>query len=123
MSSSFDQRRAKPRKHWESDRERILLWVIELMARRPPLFIPDLSVHVYPRGINRGAIARDDTDHEHVLRAIIRAARRYGLEINAFALMTTHYPLVVTPTCEGALARSMKAIVMERGVLEFGGGS
>jgi REP-associated tyrosine transposase len=80
------------------------------MARRPPLYIPDLSVHVFPRGINRGAIALDDIDHEHVLRAIIRAAQRYGLEINALALMTTHYHLVVTPTCEGALARSMKAI-------------
>jgi putative transposase len=80
------------------------------MARRPPIYVPDLSVHVYPRGINRCAIARDDGDHEHVLSAIIRASRRYGVEINAFALMTTHYHLIATPTAEHSLARAMKAI-------------
>ncbi len=74
--------------------------------------MPDISVHVFPRGINGGAIARDDDDHEH-LRAMssASAARRYGVEINAFALMTTHYHLIVTPTSEtGALAKSMQAI-------------
>ena len=80
------------------------------MARRPPIYRPDISVHVFPRGINRGAIARDDDDHEHLVHVISRAARRYGVEINAFALMTTHYHLVVTPTSEHALAKSMKAI-------------
>jgi len=80
------------------------------MARRPPTYIPGLSVHVFPRGINRGAIARDENDHEHLLSAIIRAARRYGIEINAFAIMSTHYHLVVSPTSEYALAKSMKAI-------------
>jgi putative transposase len=80
------------------------------MARQPPIYVPDLSVHVFPRGINRGEIARDENDREHLLCAIIRAARRYGVEINAFALMTTHYHLVVTPTSKRALAESMKAI-------------
>ena len=68
------------------------------MARRPPTYIPDLSVHVYPRGINTGAIARDPQDHEHLMRAIIRSARRFGVEINAFVFMTTHYHLIVSPT-------------------------
>src|SRR5947207_789083 len=80
------------------------------MARRPPIYIPDLSVHVFPRGINRGAIARDDDDRGHLMRAIVRASRRYGLEINAFALLTTHYHLIVTPTSKRALAQSMKSI-------------
>jgi putative transposase len=80
------------------------------MARRPPIYIPDLSVHVFPRGINKGAIARDEDDQQHLLRAIIRAARRYGMEINAFAQMTTHYHLVVTPLSRYALAKSMKSI-------------
>lgn len=80
------------------------------MSRRPILYIPGLSVHVYPRGINGGAIARDEADHEHLLRVVIGAAKHHGVEINAFALMTTHYHLIVTPTYEGSLAKSMQEI-------------
>jgi putative transposase len=80
------------------------------MARRPRIYVPDLSVHVFPRGINGGAILRDEDDHEHLMRVIIRAAERYGVDINAHALMTTHYHLIVTPTEDGALARTMRAV-------------
>lgn len=80
------------------------------MARRPPLFVRGLSVHVFPRGINKGAIVRDDSDYERLLRSIILATRRYEVEINAFALMTTHYHLIVTPTTETGLAKSMQSI-------------
>jgi putative transposase len=80
------------------------------MSRRPILYVPDLSVHVFPRGINGGAIVHDESDHEHLLHVIVNAARHHAVEINAFALMTTHYHLIVTPTCEGALAKSMQEI-------------
>jgi putative transposase len=80
------------------------------MVRQTPNYISDLSVHVFPRGINRGAIVRDEDDREHLLRTIISAARRFGVEINSFALMSTHYHLIVTPTSEQALPRSMKSI-------------
>ena len=80
------------------------------MCRPPVPFVPDLSVHVYPRGINGEAIARNDDDRDHLLRAIVRATRKNGVDINALTLMTTHYHLIVTPTCEGALASAMKAI-------------
>jgi putative transposase len=80
------------------------------MARCPPIYIPNLSVHVFPRGINKGAIVRDESDREHLLRKIIRAARQYGVEINAFAVMSTHYHLIATPTSEHALPKSMKSI-------------
>lgn len=80
------------------------------MSRRPIIYVPDMSLHVYPRGINGGAIARDDDDHEHLLRVIVKAASRHGVEINAFAILNTHYHLIVTPTCEGALPKTMQAI-------------
>jgi putative transposase len=80
------------------------------MSRPAPIYIPDLSVHVFPRGINKGAIVRDENDRERLLRTIIRAARRDGVEINAFAVMNTHYHLIVTPTSERALPKSMKSI-------------
>ena len=80
------------------------------MPRRPSLYVPDISVHVYPRGINGGAIVRDDEDHERLLGAIIKAAREDLVEINALTLMTTHYHLIITPTSDGALARVMRKI-------------
>ena len=80
------------------------------MSRRPLIYVPDLSLHVFPRGINGGIIARDDDDHDHLLRVIVQATRRHGVELNAYALMTTHYHLIVTPTGEGALAKAMQAI-------------
>jgi putative transposase len=80
------------------------------MSRRPPLYVQDLSVHVYPRGINGGAIAPHDEDHERLLRSIVKATREHFVEINALTLMTTHYHLIVTPTSDGALARAMQKI-------------
>jgi REP-associated tyrosine transposase len=80
------------------------------MPRRALIYVPDLSVHVFPRGINRGAIVRDDHDRAHLLRAIVGAGRRYGTQIHAFALMTTHYHLIATPTSKNALAQTMKVI-------------
>jgi putative transposase len=80
------------------------------MPRRSLIYVPGLSVHVFPRGINGGAIVRDESDRERLLRVIIKAARRDGVAVNAFALMTTHYHLIVTPTSEGALAQTMQRV-------------
>lgn len=79
------------------------------MGRRSFGYVPDISVHVYPRGINRGAIVRDDEDRGNLLRAVIKTTRRYGVEINALTLMDTHYHLIVTPTSDRALPDTMKA--------------
>jgi putative transposase len=78
------------------------------MSRRSLFYVPDLSVHVFSRGINGGAIVRDEEDRQRLLRAIIEPARDHGVEINAFAVMSTHYHLIVTPPGKEALAASMK---------------
>jgi putative transposase len=80
------------------------------MSRRPLIYVPDISVHVFPRGINGGAIVRDEDDHGHLLHVIVKATQHHGVEINALALMTTHYHLIVTPTWDRALAKSMQEI-------------
>ncbi len=80
------------------------------MPRQPRIYIPDVSLHVFPRGINRGAIVRDESDHGHLLRLIIRATHRHGVGVHAFAIMTTHYHLIVTPTGEGALSKAMQEV-------------
>jgi putative transposase len=65
---------------------------------------------VFPRGINGGPIVRDDNDRERLLRVIVKKAREHGVEINGLSLMTTHYHLIVTPTSDGALAKTMQGI-------------
>jgi putative transposase len=79
-----------------------------VMPRRALIYVPDLSVHVFARGINGGAIVRDDHDRQRLLRNIIDPARDQGIEINAFALMSTHYHLIMTPPSKSSLAKAMK---------------
>ena len=80
------------------------------MPRPPRIFIPDISVHVFHRGINRSAIVADEHDLEHLLEFIVRATRRHDVVVHGFALMTTHYHLVVTPSGEDALPKAMQEI-------------
>jgi putative transposase len=78
------------------------------MAYPPRIFIPDVSLHVFPRGINGQAVARDEEDTEHLRRVVAEAAADYGVAIHAFAFMTTHYHLIVTPTTDGGLSGMMQ---------------
>jgi len=72
------------------------------------IFIPGISLHVFPRGINGEAIARDDADMEHLRRALAKAAAEDGVGVHACALMNTHFHLIVTPTTEHGLSRMMQ---------------
>jgi putative transposase len=78
------------------------------MAYPPRIFIPEISVHVFPRGINGEAIARDEEDAEHLRRVVAKAAAEHDVGIHAFAFMTTHYHLIVTPTTESGLPQTMQ---------------
>lgn len=78
------------------------------MSYPPRIFIPGLSLHVFPRGINGEAIARDDDDAEHLRRVVARAAAEHDVSIHASAFMKTHYHLIVTPATKDGLARTMQ---------------
>ncbi len=65
---------------------------------------------MFPRGINGGTIFRDQFDHKYLLALIANIACRHHVSVHAFALMSTHYHLIVTPPAEGALAKAMQAI-------------
>ena len=80
------------------------------MPRPLRIYIPDISVHVFERGINHAAIVKDERDNERLLQLIIRATDRRGVGVHAYALMTTHYHMVVTPPAEGVLAKAMQEI-------------
>ena len=82
------------------------------MPRGPRIFIPDISVHVIQRGNNRCAIVADDTDRDVFTTFLRRASIRHGLSVHGYALMDTHYHLVVTPPN----ARSLPETIKELGV-------
>ena len=82
------------------------------MPRKPRIFIPDVSVHVIHRGNNRGAIVRDDADRAVFVALLRRTVARHGLRVHGYALMDTHYHMLVTPPDPVCLPATMT---------EFGG--
>ena len=56
------------------------------------------------------AIVADEHDRDRLLEFIAMAADRHGVSVHAFSLMTTHYHLVVTPSGEVVLAKTMQVI-------------
>jgi putative transposase len=80
------------------------------MARRLRSYVPDLSLHVFNRGNNRGTIFHESLDREWFLVMLQRAFARQRVDLHTFVLMDTHYHLMVTPTGEHALPNAMKEL-------------
>jgi putative transposase len=80
------------------------------MPRQRRVYVPEFSLHVHHRGINCAAIVGSDRDYERLLLLIARAVARHGVRVHAFAIMKTHYHMVVTPFAEGTLAKAMQEI-------------
>ena len=78
------------------------------MPRRPRLYIPGVSHHVIHRGNNRVPIFRDEGDREVFLAFLKHATMRFDVAVHAFALMSNHSHLIVTPGGEHALPGAMK---------------
>jgi putative transposase len=80
------------------------------MPRQPRYFIPGLSCHVTQRGNNRSLIFRAPSDYDVFLIILRDATERHGVPIHAYALMTNHIHLLVTPGSATALPRTMQAV-------------
>jgi putative transposase len=80
------------------------------MARLPRLDIPGIPQHVVQRGNDRQPCFADTTDYLHYRQELGEAALRHGCRIHAYALMTNHVHLLVTPPELGAVSRMMQAI-------------
>jgi putative transposase len=79
------------------------------MARRRRVYVPGASVHVINRGNNHGNVFSRRSDYERFIALLRKAAALYDVAVHAFALMTTHVHLLVTPSSRLALPKSMKA--------------
>jgi putative transposase len=67
-----------------------------------------VSFHVIQRGHNRCDAFCDEADCDRFLDAVRRASERWHTSVHGFALMKTHYHLVVSPGDANSLPRAVK---------------
>ena len=80
------------------------------MARLPRFFAPGVPLHVIQRGNNRETLFRQITDYQIYLDWLKEAAQRHECAIHAYVLMTNHVHLLVTPTDEESLPKTLQSL-------------
>jgi REP-associated tyrosine transposase len=80
------------------------------MPRGQRVYLPGVSSHVYMRAINRAEIFHGAEDYQQFLELIRWAAIGNHVDVHAYALMSTHYHLIVTPHSASGLPRAMQQI-------------
>lgn len=76
------------------------------MARQLRSDLPDGVFHVTTRGVANTAVYQGRDDYQSFLEVLDRVVERFGWDMHAMCLMTTHYHLVVESTRE-LLSRGM----------------
>ena len=82
------------------------------MARSPRNDEPGAWHHVMNRGISRRAVFEDRACMRYFLSRLAYAARRAELELHAFAILTTHFHLLVRSP-SGRIAEGMRRVQNE----------
>ena len=80
------------------------------MARRPRISPPGITLHLVQRGNNRSATFFEDQDYREYLRLLQLAARRWESRVHAYALMTNHVHLLVTPMIPGGVSKLLQYV-------------
>ena len=80
------------------------------MARHKRMVLDGFSLHVTQRGNNRCATFKDTSDYEVFLWFLRFAIQRYNVRVHAYALMSNHFHLMVTPESGRALARAIQSL-------------
>jgi len=80
------------------------------MARLPRFVIPNQPQHVIQRGNNRDIIFVTDEDYHFYLQKLEDACKKYDCSLHAYALMTNHVHLLITPHSENGISKVMQYI-------------
>ena len=80
------------------------------MARLPRLVIPGQPQHVIVRGNNRSDIFCAEADYRFYLDKLKSAAEKHGCRLHAYALMTNHVHLLITPESEESIGKSLQTL-------------
>src|SRR5258706_2019100 len=78
------------------------------MPRLQRIMAAGFPQHVVQRGNNREDCKCTEADYDVYLHWLDRATRTYRVVIHAYALMTNHVHLLVTPGLEGGVSRMMQ---------------
>ena len=80
------------------------------MARWPRLVAPSFPLHVTQRGHNRDITFRDEQDFSCYREIVLQESIRTSCAIHAYALMSNHVHLLLTPTDPLGAARLMQRV-------------
>lgn len=80
------------------------------MPRRPRIHLDGVPLHIVQRGHNRQPCFYAVADYLAYLEWLGEAARRLGCQVHAYALMTNHVHLLVTPGDAQSVSRMMVAL-------------
>ena len=80
------------------------------MARLPRLTVPGYPHHIIQRGNNRQAIFSSTADYQMLLALLDENARKFGVALHAYVLMSNHFHLLATPGTEEGLPQMMQAV-------------
>ena len=78
------------------------------VPRRKRVCPPGYSLHIVQRGNNRQVCFAADDDMAAYINWLRKAARKYGVAIHAWVLMTNHIHLLATPGRESAISKTMQ---------------
>ena len=78
------------------------------MPRRPRLSLAGIPWHIIQRGNNRSACFYADDDYRKYLDTLKEQAIKFDCAIHAYALMTNHVHLLLTPARQDSAALLMK---------------
>ena len=80
------------------------------MPRRPRYQLTDFPLHVVQRGNDRRACFFDERDFRFYLQLLGEAAVRHRVLVHAYALMTNHVHLLLTPLVPGGISKVMQLV-------------
>jgi len=80
------------------------------MPRLPRFFVPGVPLHLIQRGNNRDPIFGSPDDLAFYRQCLAHSARRHGVVIHAYVLMTNHVHVLATPALPASLPKMVQAI-------------
>lgn len=80
------------------------------MARKPRFNLPGIAQHVIQRGNNREPCFFNEQDCHFYCDALQTTSRKAGCAIHAYALMTNHVHLLVTPDASNSIPVMMQSL-------------
>lgn len=80
------------------------------MARLPRLTLPGYPHHIIQRGNNRQPIFVSTADYLMLLDLLDENAKKFGVALHAYVLMSNHFHLLATPQTADGLPQMMQAV-------------